>query len=221
MTVFERFTSVARDIVVKAQEEARELEHCWIGTEHLLLALLRDGSTQAAAVLKEAGVTRDLAQTQLLRLLESGPDELDAEALRSIGIDVDAVRSAVEGRFGPGALDLPPKRRRGLRRWRRHPRSGGHTPWTDKAKKALELSLREAVRLKHDQIAPEHLLLGIIREGSGLALKVLVELEVQPEQVRSDLEARMRLISSSCTTARRPPRRAAGPGGRARRARWR
>jgi hypothetical protein len=98
----------------------------------------------------------------------------DVAALQSIGIDLDAVRKKIEETFGPGALEPPPTpcRRRGLlRRWRPQ----GHTPFTPRAKKVLELSLREALRLKHNYIGTEHILLGLLRDGEGLAAKVLTD----------------------------------------------
>lgn len=196
--MFERFTSQARDVVVGAQVEARQLGHCWIGTEHLLLAMLRQSDSLATQALADAGVRHESARRVLLRVLE-GPDALDRDALTSIGIDLDAVRRRVEEVFGPGALDdsfdRPGAGRfgRGRLPWRRAGRrSGGHVPFTEKAKKALELSLREALRLRHNEIGAEHLLLGVLREGTGLGLKVMTELGAEPAEVHRALSLRLR-----------------------------
>jgi Clp amino terminal domain, pathogenicity island component len=114
-------------------------------------------------------------------------DAQDAAALRSIGIDLDAVRRAIEETFGPGALRLPrdvePKRRGPFRRFH----AAGHTPFSARNKKVLELALREALRLKHNYIAREHLMLGILREGQGLAVRILADAGVDAERLRADL----------------------------------
>src|SRR5947207_9407082 len=120
-SMFERFTERARRVVVLAQEEARALNHNYIGTEHILLGLVYDGEGVAA------------------------------EALESLGISLEAVRLQVEEIIGRGASA-----------------STGHIPFTPRAKKVLELSLREALQLGHDYIGTEHILLGLIREGEGV-----------------------------------------------------
>jgi len=166
--MFERFTEDARAAVVRAQTEARSLGHGWIGTEHLLLAVL-------AAV--GAGVDDDTA-------------------LRDLGIDLDAVRRRVEQRFGPGALDVPrsqQRRDRGrvarlLRFGGRRPpvpcgAPSGHIPFTPRAKKSLELALREALATRSREIRTEHLVLGLMRED-GLAAAVVTRLGVRPDAVR-------------------------------------
>ncbi|GII20640.1 hypothetical protein Pme01_02370 [Planosporangium mesophilum] len=174
--MFERFTTEARQLVVLAQQEARELKHPSIGTEHLLLALLDSGSGGAHVILREAGLTRERVVADINRLVrpESVPlGDGDAAALEAIGIDLDAVREKVEEIFGPGALRPPqPEQRQG---WLRRKVVGDHRPFSFRAKKVLELSLREAVVLKHRFIGPEHILLGLLREGSGLAAKILSE----------------------------------------------
>jgi ATP-dependent Clp protease ATP-binding subunit ClpA len=126
--MFERFTDRARQTVVLAQEEARRLDHNYIGTEHLLLGMLRDA------------------------------DNVAARALRGLGIALEMVRTDVEQIVGRG--DESP---------------GGHIPFTPRAKKVLELSLREALQLGHNYIGTEHILLGLVREGDGLAAQVLVK----------------------------------------------
>ena len=176
--MFERFTDRARDVVARAQEESRQSRHHHIGTEHLLLGLLSVEGGLAQRVLVDAGVDRARVRADVTRLVQAGHDifgDSDVAALQSIGIDLDAVRRKIEETFGPGALEQPPApcRRRGLLRRRR--RLLGHTPFTPRAKKVLELSLREALRLKHNYIGTEHILLGLLREGEGLAAKVLTD----------------------------------------------
>ena len=127
--MFERFTDRARRVVVLAQEEARMLNHNYIGTEHILLGLIHEGEGVAA------------------------------KALESLGISLEAVRQQVEEIIGQGQ-QAP----------------SGHIPFTPRAKKVLELSLREALQLGHNYIGTEHILLGLIREGEGVAAQVLVKL---------------------------------------------
>jgi ATP-dependent Clp protease ATP-binding subunit ClpC len=127
--MFERFTDRARRVVVLAQEEARLLNHNYIGTEHLLLGLLREQQGMAA------------------------------HALESFGMSLEVVRAEVLEIIGVG--ELAPT---------------GHIPFTPRAKKVLELSLREALQLGTDYIGTEHLLLGLIREGEGVAAQILVKL---------------------------------------------
>ncbi|MGO9778818.1 MAG: Clp protease N-terminal domain-containing protein, partial [Streptosporangiaceae bacterium] len=135
--MFERFTDRARRAVVLAQEEARLLNHNSIGTEHILLGLIREGGGVAA------------------------------RALESLGISLEAVRRQVEEIVGPGQ-QAP----------------SGHIPFTPRAKKVLELSLREALQLGHNYIGTEHILLGLIREGDGVAAQVLVKLGADPTRIR-------------------------------------
>lgn len=197
--MFERFTRAAREAVVRAQEEARELRQSPIGTEHVLLALLDDGTgaVASAPALQAKGVDAGYVRAEIIRRVGRGPaphsepaadaDAEDAAALKAIGIDLDAVRRAIEENFGPGALRLPretaPKRRGLLRRLT----GSTHTPFSARAKKVLELSLREAIRLKHNVIAPEHILLGVLREGQGLGAQILAEAGVDFAQLREDV----------------------------------
>jgi len=205
--MFERFTSEARNVVVGAQEQARALEHRFIGTEHLLLSMLANDDT-AARLLRERGVTVESARAMIERYVGGVPPRLtpsDAEALRAIGIDIDEVRRRLEENFGPNPLAAPPqepvRRRFGLRRTRRQPDGGqrdggqcggpgitGHIPFSPRAKKVLELSLREALRLKHRSIGTEHVLLGLIREGQGLGALVLAEAKVDLAELRRTVE---------------------------------
>ena len=136
--MFERFTDRARRVVVLAQEEARMLNHNYIGTEHILLGLIHEGEGVAA------------------------------KALEGMGISLDGVRGQVEEIIGQGQ-QAP----------------SGHIPFTPRAKKVLELSLREALQLGHNYIGTEHILLGLIREGEGVAAQVLVKLGADLSRVRN------------------------------------
>ena len=138
--MFERFTDRARRVVVLAQEEARMLNHNYIGTEHILLGLIHEGEGVAA------------------------------KALESLGISLEAVRQQVEEIIGQGQ-QAP----------------SGHIPFTPRAKKVLELSLREALQLGHNYIGTEHILLGLIREGEGVAAQVLVKLGADLNKVRQQV----------------------------------
>jgi len=174
--MFERFTTEARQVVVGAQSEARQLHSGRIGTEHLLLALLAQGAP-SAAVLTRHGLTHDAVAEAVVGYVGAG--DLDAEALAALGIDLEAVRSTVEATFGEGALDGPPGSR--------DPR--GHIPFTPRAKKVLELSLREAIALKSKSIADTHIALGLLREGEGVAMKVIVDRGIDTAELRRDLTA--------------------------------
>jgi len=193
--MFERFTTAARSVVLRSREEAQALHHGHIGTEHLLLAMLDEGAGGAYRVLHDAGVERELVRADIERLLGK-PSKLlgdeDAAALKTIGIDLDAVLGKIEESFGAHALEeLRPSERRGLLRrgliWvedtARQGRGDG-TGFTVRAKKVIELSLREAIRLGHNYIGTEHLLLGMIRDGGGLATKVLTEQGVSLDDLR-------------------------------------
>jgi len=174
--MFERFTKPAQMVVIDAQAIGVELGHERIGTDHLLLAIVRAPEERAAVALLAAGVDPERLETEV----ESahghlGPD--DADALAALGIDLDAVRERVEEAFGPGSLDNGRPRRR----------LGGHIPFTKDAKKTLELALRETIRLKDRSIGTKHILLGILRaEGEGHA--ALRALGVDVAALRSTLE---------------------------------
>jgi len=177
--MFERFTLSAREVVTGAQEFARQLRHPYVGTEHLLLALLEPSAGLASAVLRDAGVDAAHVRLDVERLVGPEPRALtaeDAAALRTIGIELAAVLGRIEQSLGPDALTrapCPPRRRSWLRRRQsKRPRSPRFAP---RAKKVLELSLREALALRHDYIGAEHILLGLLREGDGLAAKVLTD----------------------------------------------
>jgi ATP-dependent Clp protease ATP-binding subunit ClpA len=172
--MFERFTQQARRAVLAAQQAARRLEHNYVGTEHELLGLLADAGSGAGRALAGLGVTAAAVEREVLAIVGRGPaGGDDAAALAAIGIDLDEVRRRVEASFGPDAL------RRAGGPLRRHP------PFTPRAKKVLELGLREAVRLRHHHIGPEHILLGLVREGQGVAAQVLVRLGADLDAVRA------------------------------------
>jgi len=165
--LFERFTDRARRVVVLAQEEARLLNHNYIGTEHILLGLIHEGEGVAA------------------------------KALESLGISLEAVRSQVEEIIGQGGSS-----------------PSGHIPFTPRAKKVLELSLREALQLGHNYIGTEHILLGLIREGEGVAAQVLVKLGADLSRVRQQV---IQLLSGYSGPAGQGEKAGAatGPGGTA------
>src|SRR3712207_2794126 len=142
--MFERFTDRARRVVVLAQEEARMLNHNYIGTEHILLGLIHEGEGVAA------------------------------KALESLGISLEGVRNQVEEIIGQGQ-QAP----------------SGHIPFTPRAKKVLELSLREALQLGHNYIGTGPILLGLTREGGGAAARVLVRPGAALNRVRQQLTQRL------------------------------
>jgi ATP-dependent Clp protease ATP-binding subunit ClpA len=176
--MFERFTKRARTVVVHAQEIAREQHSATIGTEHLLLGLFAVPEGLAAAILARLQVTRSDIQADLVR---GGP--FDAEALAMLGIDLDEVRRQADETFGPGALERTRAVRPGG--WR-----PGHLPFEPASKKALELALREAVRLGHGFIGTEHLLLGLLHDGR--ARDVLVARGVGLDGTRALVEELVR-----------------------------
>jgi ATP-dependent Clp protease ATP-binding subunit ClpA len=185
--MFERFTDQARDVVVHAQEESRRLGHGHVGTEHLLLALLDPSAGATATVLADAGIDASTVRAAVQRCLAQPRTPLteeDAAALRSIGIDLERVLSRLEATLGSAALaPAAERRRRGLFRRRRRVR--GHVPFTPRSKKVLELSLREAIALRHGHIGSEHILLGLIREGEGRGALVLVQHGVDLKALRA------------------------------------
>ena len=179
--MFERFTDRARQVLAAAQQEATGLRHDFLGTEHILLGLLQ-GEGVAARVLRAEGIDADEVRRAVAERIGTGPSVPlgDAEALAAIGIDLDQVRAAVEESFGEGALDRRLVPTGGPGRRKRVRRLGGPA-FAPRAKKVLELSLREALALGHHYIGTEHLLLGVVREGRGVAAELLAE--------RTDLEA--------------------------------
>ncbi len=203
--MFERFSGDAQDAISRAQGSARRLRCGYVGTEHLLLGLLEQTDTLTGRLLVAHGLDWASAEAATVRLLgaagcrpdtgdprrgadgreadERHADALDADALEAIGIDLSAVRDRVEAAFGAGALDREPARRRGRSATR------GAVPFSRRARKSVELSLRESLRLRHTYIGAGHLLLGVLCEGQGLAVRVLADAGVDLPALRSELEA--------------------------------
>src|SRR5881394_2040103 len=150
--MFERFTERARQVVVLAQEEARTLKHNYIGTEHILLGLLREEEGLAARVLESLDITTERVRSQVVRIVGSGEEV-----------------------------------------------TSGQIPFTPRAKKVLELALREALSLGHNYIGTEHILLGLVRENEGVAARILLDFDADSEKIRNEV---IRMLS--------------GPGGRQR-----
>ncbi len=148
--MFERFTERARQVVVLAQEEARTLKHNYIGTEHILLGLLREEEGLAARVLESLDITTERVRAQVVRIVGSGEEV-----------------------------------------------TSGQIPFTPRAKKVLELALREALSLGHNYIGTEHILLGLVRENEGVAARILLDFDADSEKIRNEV---IRMLS--------------GPGGR-------
>lgn len=174
--MFERFTQAARDSVVHAQIVAVELHDDHIGTEHLLLGALWNAEGPGKQLIDESGLSYAATRQQLEQ-----DNSIDADALRGIGIDLDSVRRRAESVFGRGALS----RRRGP--WR-----GGHIPFDNDAKKALELTLREAIGLGHTELSTDHLLLGLTRVPGSPAGRLIAAQGVQPEILGTRLRERLR-----------------------------
>lgn len=185
--MFERYTDQARAVVVDAQLQARRLGHNYVGCEHLLLAVT-SAEGAAGEALRGLGVTPESVQATTLRLLEAPPLEaLDRDALATIGIDLDVVRQKVEAVFGDDALT------RGTRphsRWRRRrpcEPGSGHIAFTSRAKKCLELSLREALALRHRHVGVEHIALALTAMTDGLAPGILRVVGVTATQARTEI----------------------------------
>lgn len=178
--MFERFSRSARVAVVLAQEEARELKSDDIRPEHLLVGVLQSAGRDLSGVLGGYGLTADAVRGQLASA--DGRDEesfeADADALQAIGIDLRAVRAAVDRAFGAGTYD------NALRRSGRRGRRRGHLPFTKPAKKVLELALREALAHKDNWIGCEHIVLGILRGGDNFTIGLIAE-HVEAAQLRS------------------------------------
>jgi ATP-dependent Clp protease ATP-binding subunit ClpC len=139
--VFERFTERARQVVVLAQDEARALKHNYIGTEHILLGLLREEEGLAARVLESLDITVEEVREQVKRLVGEGDEEIVT----------------------------------------------GQIPFTPRAKKVLELALREALSLGHSYIGTEHVLLGVVRENQGVAARILLDFDADAETIRNEI----------------------------------
>jgi ATP-dependent Clp protease ATP-binding subunit ClpA len=176
--VFERFTTQARSVVTLAREQARRPGRPNIGTQHLLLGILGTPDTAGARALEALGVGEPDVREDVRRLDRdrSAFSDQDADALRSVGIDLDEVRRTVEETFGPGALERAATA--GDRSW------SGHV-FTPGSKKALELALREAIHLGHRSIGTEHLLLGLVRDVTCSAARILSARGADRERVRA------------------------------------
>lgn len=161
--MFERFTKRAREAVVRAQEEARQRHHGSIRTEHLLLGLLHVPDNLALTVLEAHSVDPAELERAVDALSDRGAG--DAENLAMLGIDLDEVRRQAEEAFGPGALDRTRAARGSGKRW-----LPGHIPFEKSARKAMELALREALRMRHNYIGCEHILLGLQHDGGAAAV---------------------------------------------------
>jgi ATP-dependent Clp protease ATP-binding subunit ClpA len=179
--MFERFTDDAREAVTAAQQEAAALRHGWIGTEHVLLGVLRTGGG-GARLLAGFGVDAAGVRDDVVRMVGRGEDDIDPDALATLGIDLDAVRERVERAFGPGALSRRGRCRRGGVSMR--------LPFCRRAKKAMELTLREAISLGERDLRTEHLVLGLLREGDGVAARVLAERGVTLAAARAKVAGR-------------------------------
>ena len=165
--MFERFTERARQVVVLAQEEARTLKHNYIGTEHILLGLLREEEGLAARVLESLDITVERVRAQVVRIVGSGEEV-----------------------------------------------TSGQIPFTPRAKKVLELALREALSLGHNYIGTEHILLGLVRENEGVAARILLDFDADSEKIRNEV---IRMLSGpggrrQGQSGRRRRRRGRGPG---------
>jgi ATP-dependent Clp protease ATP-binding subunit ClpA len=147
--MFERFTDRARRVLVYAQEEVRDLDHAFIGTEHILLGLIREGDGVAAKALDALGITYDVVREKVKDLAEHDTNS-----------------------------------------------SSGSPPFTPRAKKVIEMSLREALQLGHSYIGTEHLLLGIVRQGDGAAVRILGDLGVKMSDIRTQVVQLMPRLSS-------------------------
>jgi hypothetical protein len=232
--MFERFTGTARHVVVQAQADARRLGHNYIGCEHLLLAAAA-AAEPAGAVLRDQGVTPERIEAALLRTVGRGQTAdplggIDRQALASIGIDLDVVRTRIEAAFGPDALTrtVPAACRSRRPAWgkgplaeltrRRHrrrvgrnaplpagplrqrpasagPVPGGHIPFTPRAKKTLELSLREAEALHDTYIGVQHLALALLAPKDGTVPVIVSSLGVPATSLRAAILARYRKAS--------------------------
>ena len=155
--MFERFTERARQVVVLAQDEARALKHNYIGTEHILLGLLREEEGLAARVLESLDITVEEVRAQVARIVGQG-DEVTT----------------------------------------------GQIPFTPRAKKVLELALREALSLGHNYIGTEHILLGLVRENEGVAARILLDFDADAEKIRNEI---IRMLSGPGRRQRRLSRR--------------
>jgi ATP-dependent Clp protease ATP-binding subunit ClpC len=191
--MFERFTDRARRVVVLAQDEARELRHAEIRTEHILLGILDEGHGVANRMIEAAGIGAERLRTRLVEMADGPSGQADSAAQSGPG---DAAET--EAPPSPKSRSVGERIREARAR---------HIPFTGEAKKVLELSLREALALGHNYIGTEHILLGLMAEGEGAAAQVLRELGGELNAMRAS--AREILQSHRARTAVSMP----APGG--------
>ena len=176
--MYEKFDRLAKRAVAGAQDEAMELGHDFIGTEHMLLGLARDPGSGAARALGDCGVTLPEARARTLRILEEhglvGHTAQEVkDALAGLGIDLGEIQRRADENFGPGRFRFP------------------RPPFTPRARRSLEQSLREAQSLGHEHVGPEHLLLGVLADDEAVAVAVLSDLGVRREELRTRVLAPM------------------------------
>jgi ATP-dependent Clp protease ATP-binding subunit ClpC len=176
--VFEHFTEPARQDVLASQDEALSLGYDFIGTEHLLLGLVGTSGGTAAEVLVERGLALDRVREEVVRLLEAAGvpatgGQPAKDALATIGISAEEIQRRADESFGAGAFQFP------------------RPAYTPRAKKALTLAVGEAQALGNDHIGTEHMLLGLLAEGEGLAMRVLTGLGVDVEALRPAVLSRV------------------------------
>ncbi|HEX3489920.1 MAG TPA: Clp protease N-terminal domain-containing protein [Streptosporangiaceae bacterium] len=177
--MFEKFTNLAKRSITLSQDEAVTLGHDYIGTEHILLGLVRVRQGLAGEILSEQGVTADQVRAETLRLLEAAGVSANGgreatEALAAIGIDVEEIRPRADDTLGPGRFRFP------------------RPAFTMRAKRVLELTLRESMELGHDEIGTEHLLLGLLAEGEGVGVAALGAVGVDSVALRTTVLERVR-----------------------------
>ncbi|NUS42897.1 MAG: Clp protease [Mycobacteriaceae bacterium] len=182
--MFEKFAKEARVAVIVAQEEAKDLGHPAVGPEHLVLGVLQRPEPRLRAMLDDVGMRH--ADVRACVAQQHRGDALgvdDAEALKAIGIDLDAVRESLAANFGADVLDRQPPSDRS-RGWFG---KRVYVPFTKDAKKSIELSLREALAHKDSVIAAEHLLLGVLRADNAACRAVIATTRVDPDELRRRL----------------------------------
>jgi ATP-dependent Clp protease ATP-binding subunit ClpA len=191
--MFERFTRQAREVVLQARTEAQSLHHDHIGPGHLLLGVLGQPDAPGAATLVRLGVTAEVLRQEVAHVVvTSDLGAADADALETLGIDLDEVRRRVEKTFGPGALDVPRRTRDWLSWRRKDPQPPGHLGFTPRAKHVLEYALRQALARKDRHIGVEHIVLGLLTLKGTVVAELLrrhgVESAAARREVLADLD---------------------------------
>lgn len=193
--MFKRFTQPAHDVVLEARDHAVRLGDCRIGTEHLLLGFLTAPSA-VTELLTDFGIDVVKVESERAEFARSkDPIESDRDALAALGIDLEQVEAEADSVFGLGALEDARRNRDRRSPWRRRGSrqsvafgGGDRLPLSSRSKNVVQLSLKEASRLRHDFIGPEHLALGMLNEGEGLACQILVSNGITLEQLRVSLK---------------------------------